>query len=609
MASSPSLSRNSGKRKSVLRGVIFETKSAWMSLLMFSMVTNVLMLVPAIYNMQIFDRVMSSRNEATLLALSAIAIALLVVMAALEWARSRIMVRVGVRMDRVLGRRLLMLSHRLGIEKNGGSGQMLNQDLNQIRNFMTGQSIMAVFDIPWVPLFLVVVFLLHPYLAMVMMATGLFMSLLTLMTERAIKVPLDRATQLSGESLRFATINMRNAEVIESMGMLDDITKRWEDKQNEYLRQQAIASDRAGLIQAISRGMRIVNQSVTMAFGAYLSMQGEISMGTMIGASLLSGRILMPIEQFIASWSMWGNALTAWKRVDEALAYPEKVYSDVSLPPPRGELALEGLSGQAPSSQVAFVKNVSLKIPAGASVAIVGPSASGKSSLLRLIAGVWLPTSGVVRIDGADIQTWPRKELGPFLGYLPQDVELIEGTVAENISRHGRIDSDKVIAAATAAGVHDMILRLPNGYSTQVGVNGAYLSGGQRQRIGLARALYGDPPLLILDEPNSNLDEAGEIALDKALTGAKQRGQTVLIVSHRPIAIRNCDLVMVMQAGQVSLYGPREPVMTALANAAKTAGVKTVTAKDDKALAQNKEAPPVSRPQPVVGAEESASLA
>lgn len=235
-------------------------------------------------------------------------------------------------------------------------------------------------------------------------------------------------------------------------------------------------------------------------------------------------------------------------------------------------MALEGLSGCAPSSNTPFVKNVSLKIPAGSSVAIVGPSASGKSSLLRLIAGVWLPQAGVVRIDGSDIQTWPREDLGPFVGYLPQDVELIEGSVAENIARHAEVDSDKVIAAATAAGVHEMILRLPNGYGTQVGVNGAYLSGGQRQRVGLARALYGDPPLLILDEPNSNLDEAGEIALDKALTGAKKRGQTVLIVSHRPIAIRNCDLVMVMQAGQVSLYGPREPVMTALANAAKVAG-------------------------------------
>ncbi|GAB1393979.1 alkaline protease secretion ATP-binding protein AprD [Rhodocyclaceae bacterium] len=591
------------KRRSLLREIVFETKSAWVSIMMFSLVINLMMLVPAVYNLQIFDRVMSSRNMATLAAISAIALVLLAISAALEWARSRIMVRIGVRLDRALGQRLLKLSHRLGIEKNGGAGQQLTHDLSQIRNFLTGQSILAALDIPWVPIFLFVVFMLHPMLAMIMLGSGLFLTLLTLMTEKAIKKPLDRATHLSAEAARFSSIHMRNAEVIESMGMLGSMAARWQGKQDEYLRQQAVASDRAGLLQAISKGVRVINQSMTMGFGAFLSIQGEMSMGAMIAASLLAGRILAPVEQFIASWSMWGNALGAWKRVDEALQYPEKVYSGVKLPPPKGEVALEGLSGCAPSSNTPFVKNVSLKIPAGSSVAIVGPSASGKSSLLRLIAGVWLPQAGVVRIDGSDIQTWPREDLGPFVGYLPQDVELIEGSVAENIARHAEVDSDKVIAAATAAGVHEMILRLPNGYGTQVGVNGAYLSGGQRQRVGLARALYGDPPLLILDEPNSNLDEAGEIALDKALTGAKKRGQTVLIVSHRPIAIRNCDLVMVMQAGQVSLYGPREPVMTALANAAKVAGGAAVVQKTDKVLDQKAAAKALEEK---VGADETA---
>lgn len=559
--------------------------------MMFSLVINFLMLVPAIYNMQVFDRVMSSRNMATLAAISGIALVLLAINVALEWARSRIMVRLGVKLDRVLGVRLLQLSHRMGIEKNSGAGQQLNNDLNLIRNFMTGQGVLPALDIPWVPVFLFVVVLIHPVLAMIMVGTGSLMCLLTFMTEKAIKGPLDRATELSAESLRFASVSMRNnAEVIESMGMLGSMTARWQKKHDDSLRQQALASDRAGLIQSISRGFRVLTQSVVMASGAFLTIQGEMSMGMMIAASMLAGRITAPIEQFTASWSLWGNALAAWKRVDEALAYPEKSYAGVSLPPPKGEIALEGLSGCAPSSQTPYVKNVSLKIPAGSSVAIVGPSASGKSSLLRLIAGVWLPRAGVIRIDGSDIHTWHRQELGPHVGYLPQDVELIEGSVAENIARHGEADSEKVIAAATAAGVHEMILRLPEGYGTQVGINGAYLSGGQRQRIGLARALYGNPPLLILDEPNSNLDETGEIALDKALTGAKERGQTVLIVSHRPIAIRNCDLVLVMQGGQVSLYGPREPVLTALANAAKDAGNKVAGNAKKPALQSEKPA-------------------
>ncbi len=570
------------RRKSPLLGILFELKSVWVSVFLFSMVINILMLVPAIYNLQVFDRVMTSRNMVTLGVISVVAVVLLAIMAALEWARSRILVRVGVRLDHALGERLLSLSHRLGIEQNGGAGRRLMTDLSQIRSLLTGSAVFAILDAPWVPIYFLVIMLLHPSLALVTLASGLVLVLMTFLTEKVIQAPLARANERGAEATRFATINMRNAEVIEAMGMLKAMTARWQTRQDEHLVEQAKASDRAGLIQAISRGVRVVNQSAAMGFGAYLAIQGEISSGAMIAAALLSGRMLAPIEQLIGTWSQWGNAQEAWRRIDDALVMPDRPYSGVRLPAPKGEVTLEGLSGSAPSAEAVFVRNVSLKIPAGSSVAIVGPSASGKSSLLRLIAGVWLPRAGVVRIDGSDMLTWPRHELGPYVGYLPQDVELIEGTVAENIARHGEIDSDKVIAAATAAGVHDVILRLPNGYGTQVGVNGAYLSGGQRQRIALARALYGTPPLLILDEPNSNLDEAGEIALDMALQSAKKQGQTVLIVSHRPIAIRNCDLVLVMQSGLVSLYGPREPVLTALANAAKAATGAAAPAKNAK---------------------------
>lgn len=555
------------------------------------------MLTPAVYNMQIFDRVMTSRNTVTLAAITLICLFLLAVMAALEGARSKVLVRIGVQLDRTLGQRLLKISHRLGIEKNGGAGQQLMSDLTMVRTFLTGYGVFALLDAPWVPIFFVVLLLLHPWLALVTLGSSLFLAILTYLTEQSTRRPLERANQKSAEAMRFATINMRNAEVIEAMGMIDVMAKRWQAKQDEHLQEQATASDRAGLIQAISRGTRIVSQSVAMGFGAYLAIDGTITPGAMIAASLLSSRMMMPIEQLISTWALWGSAQESWQRIDNALAIPDKSYSGISLPPPKGEITLEGLAGSAPGIESVFVRNISLKIPPGASVAIVGPSASGKSSLLRLIAGVWLPRAGVVRIDGSDIQTWPREELGPHIGYLPQGVELIEGTVAENIARHGVIDNDKVIAAATAAGVHEMILRLPNSYGTQVGVNGTYLSGGQRQRIALARALYGLPPILILDEPNSNLDEAGEIALDKALQNAKQNNQTVLIVSHRPIAIRNCDLVMVMQAGQVSLYGPREPVLSALANAAK-ASAGSPTKLGDSPKNENSAAKPEKLTEP-----------
>ena len=304
--------------------------------------------------------------------------------------------------------------------------------------------------------------------------------------------------------------------------------------------------------------------------------------------------MLTPTEMLIGTWSQWGSAQDAWQRIDEALAMPDRTYSAVALPAPKGELSLEGLFGGPPHMQAAFVQNVNLRIPAGASVAIVGPSASGKSTLLRLIAGVWLLRSGVVRIDGADIKQWRRADLGPHIGYLPQDVELIEGSIAENIARHGELDSDKIIEAAKAAGVHEMILQLADGYSTQVGVSGAYLSGGQRQRVALARSLYGTPPLLILDEPNANLDEAGEIALDISLQSARKRGQTVLIVSHRPTAIRNCDLMMMMQGGQVTLYGPRDQVLAVLSKAAQSVAQPVAAAAKAPAVA----GAPVATAQP-----------
>lgn len=552
---------------SPLWGILAESRSAWTAVIVFSFAINLLMLAPTIYMMQVSDRVLTSRSMMTLLMLSLIALALFALMGAIEWARSRIMVRLGVRLDRRIGARLLSLSHRFEMEKSG-DGRRLLADLMQVRTFLTGYAIQGALDAPWVPIYLVVCYLLHPLLAAVVTGGSIVMLILTWATERATRDPLMDANNSAAEASMFVATNMRHGEVIEAMGMFPVMLGRWQEKQNKHLVQQAVASDRAGLTQSISKFVRFTNQGFAMAIGGFLFLQTDVSPAIIFAASLLSSRISGPIEQLLATWSQLGTARESWQRIDAALLHVEREYSGITLPTPKGEISLEGVYGGPPGMPSPFVQNVNLKIPPGVIVAIVGPSASGKSSLVRLVTGIWPPKVGTVRLDGADLRTWPRDELGPHIGYLPQDVELFEGSVAENIARLGPLDSDRVIAAAQAAGVHEMILQMPEGYGTQVGANGAFLSGGQRQRIALARAMYGNPPLLVLDEPNANLDEAGEIALDVALQQARQRGQTVLIVSHRPIAIRNCDLILVMQTGQVTLYGPRDQVMAKLAAAA-----------------------------------------
>jgi ATP-binding cassette subfamily C exporter for protease/lipase len=564
-----------GFSKSPLLGLLLEMRSAWWNVFLFSFVLNALMLAPSLFSMQVYDRVLASRNEVTLIMLSLVALAAFAATSGLEWARSRIMVRIGLRFDHELGARLLKISHRINLEKSGTVGTRLLNDLFTVRSFMSGSGAIAALDVPWVPIFLVAMFLLHPSLAITTVAGSLVLVGLAFLTERSTDGPLQRANEKGAEAMRFACVNLRNGEVIEAMGMFDAMSGRWQERQNGQLFEQAFASDKAGWTTAISKFVRVTNQNVALVVSAYLSLSGQVSMGVMFAAAILAGRMTAPIEQLIMTWSQWGNAKDAWRRIDDALALRVEDQKGVSLPPPTGELELEGLSGGPPSMKTPFLKNISLKVPVGASVAIIGASASGKSTLLRLITGVWRPISGTVRLDGADIHHWERGELGPYIGYLPQDVELIEGTIAENIARHQDIDSEKVIAAATAAGVHEMVLQMPDGYDTEVGNSGTHLSGGQRQRVGLARALYGDPKLLILDEPNANLDETGEAALDRALQAAKTKGQTVLLVSHRPTAIRNCDLMMVMQNGQVTLYGPRDQVFGVLSKAVASAAKPT----------------------------------
>lgn len=580
---------------SPLLATLLRMPSAWGAMLFFSLVVNLLMLAPSIYMMQIYDRILTSRNITTLVMLSLVVMLAYLAMGALEWARTRIAIPVSIAFDHALGRRLLEISHRLSIEMNGGANKQLLMDLANVRQFITGQALYTLADVPWVPIYFLVIMLLHPVLGMAALVGGGLLIFLTWLTEAVTREPLKHANERANEATRFATLNLRNSEVIEAMGMLETMIRRWQDRQDQHLVEQARASERAGAIGALTRFLRASQQSLILGVGAYLYLQGEITPGAMIAASILAGRMLSPIEQLIGSWKLWGSAQDAWQRIDKVLSIPPRTYSAVTLPAPRGEITLEGVVGGAPGTETPFLRGISIKIPAGMSLAIVGPSASGKSTLLRMIAGVWLPRAGVVRIDGADMQQWRRQDIGPHIGYLPQDVELLEGTVAENIARHGDMDNDKVIQAAQAAGVHEIILHLPKGYDTQVGVGGAYLSGGQCQRIALARALYGSPSLLIMDEPNANLDEAGEIALDKALAQAKANKQTVIIVSHRPGAIRHCEAMAVMQAGQIVQYGPRDQILSAF-GAQQQKSAAQAAAKPPAAPAAAAPLPPAAQP-------------
>lgn len=554
---------------SPLIATLWEMRSTLIAVFSFSLVINFLMLAPSLYSLQVYDRVLTSRNMTTLVMLSLITLFLFAILSLVEWSRSRIMVRVGVRFDHALGHRLLGAAHRLNIEHGNGAGQNLLGDLAKVRHFLTGPAMLAALDAPWVPIYFVVILLLHPWLGVIALISAIVLSILTYVTELLTQHPLSRANVRAGEARRITDANQRNGEVVEAMGMLPALTRRWQAAQDGHLFEQARASDRAAHVSSFTHFFRLLQQALILGAGAALAVDGSLTPGGMIAGSILASRMMLPIEQLIASWRQWIDALQAWKRLDHALAQPTPDTSGVKLPPPKGEIVLENVYAVPPGLSVPTLKNINLRIPAGASVAVVGASAAGKSSLLRVLAGVWKPSNGVVRMDGADLRHWPREEIGPHIGYLPQDVELFAGTVAENICRHGEIDSDAVLAAASAAGIDAIIRHLPQGYGTQVGAGGTFLSGGQRQRIGLARALYGKPSMIFLDEPNANLDEAGEQALDAALSLARSRGQTIVLVSHRPNAIRNCDLILLLQDGQVALYGPRDKVLEHLAGAAK----------------------------------------
>ncbi|CAI8887853.1 type I secretion system permease/ATPase [Pseudomonas serboccidentalis] len=566
--------------RSELADVFFRLRRTFYSLAGFSGVINVLMLAPAIYMLQVYDRALVSSNLTTLLMLTILMMGLYTLLAMLEVVRTRVMIRVGNRLDMALNRRVFSAAFERNLQRAGGNPAQALQDLAQVRQFLTGNGLFAFFDAPWTPIYLFVAYLIHPLLGIVTLCGSLILVALTWFTEVATKKPLGEANIAAQVSGTFANNNLRNAEVIEAMGMLPAITGRWFGSHLRILEMQTLASDRAAYINGLGRFVRITLQSLILGTGALLAIEGSITPGMMIACSILSGRALAPVEQLIGAWKQLLTSRRAWSRLKNLLQeFPPRADA-MKLQRPLGMISVEHLHAGAPGMTQAILHGPNFSLSPGESLGIIGPSASGKSTLARLLVGIWPSLSGKVRLDGVDVYLWNKQELGPWLGYLPQDVELFEGTIADNIARFGDVDSDAVIVAAKRAGVHDMILRFARGYDTTLDVDGNPLSGGQRQRIGLARALYGEPSVIVLDEPNANLDDAGEKALIEVLEDLKQRHCTTVLISHRPSILGTVDKVLMLREGSTQLFGPREEVFAALRQTSvlPTVGAPTLSA-------------------------------
>lgn len=536
-----------------------------MSVGFFSLFINALMLVPTFYMLQVYGRVVTGGSLTTLAMLTIIMTLLLVTMGLLEWVRSRIMIRVSTRLDVLLSQDVYKASFKRALDSGGmdASAQPLN-DLTGLRQFMAGNGLFAFFDAPWLPIYIAVLFLFHPWYGWAAIGCAVILLALACINEKSTGKVLAEANAQSIGATLHTTKNLRNADVIESMGMLDSLISRWSLRHKNVLLLQSRASDRSGMITSISKTFRLIVQSLILGLGAYLAVSHEISPGLVLAGSVLLGRALAPLDLIIGSWKGFIAARAQYARLDSILDQQKTDPERMQLPAPTGHLTVENLVLGAPGSKTPIIKGISFSAPAGATIGIVGPSASGKSTLGKALMGVWRPLQGVVRLDAADIANWNKSELGPHLGYLPQDIELFEGSISDNIARFGVVDPDKVVLAARTAGVHEMILMLPNGYDTLIGVGGMNLSGGQRQRIGLARAIYGNPRLIVLDEPNAHLDEVGERALASALQQIKSTGATVFVIAHRTSILAQLDRLLVMNAGTISLYGPRDQVLEQL---------------------------------------------
>jgi ATP-binding cassette, subfamily C, type I secretion system permease/ATPase len=533
---------------------------------MFSLAINLLYMAGPLYMLQVYDRVISSASEVTLVMLTIALLMAFLALAGLDAVRARVLTRASIRLDQRIASRIMTAIIDRSASFGGARSQLL-RDFDTFRQFVTGMGIHAIFDLPWAPIYIAVIFMLHPLLGAFALGCSILLILMAFLNEWIVKPPLSESNEAAARNYSFTEMSLRNTEVVRAMGMTEGLLKRWGRDRNHMLERQVAASDRAATMQSVIRFMRLSMQSVILGLGAYLVIERVATAGAMFAASILLGRALQPVEQIVGSWRSLVSARGAFLRVRELLAACPLRDVGLSLPRPLGRLAVEALSFVLPVSSTPILRSVAFGIEPGEVLGVIGPSGAGKSTLARHLVGVLTPSAGAVRLDGADVCVWARTSLGRYVGYLPQDIELFADTVAANISRFQAGEDKDVILAAQMAGVHEMILRLPNGYDTQVGEGGATLSGGYRQRIGLARAIYGNPSLVVLDEPSSNLDADGDAALFDCITQLKLSGTTVVIISHRPSTIGVVDKIVVLRDGVAEMFGPRAEIMARLTRA------------------------------------------
>ena len=546
-----------------LKDAISKSKRCIWYAAFFSCFVNILMLTPPMYMLQLYDRVVTSRSLSTLFFLTLIVMILFVMMGIFEVLRSRILIVFATQLDKTLSERVYDAIFKLSSRHPGRVSSQAMSDLNAIKQYMSTNGIFAFLDAPWLPIYILILFLFHPAYGWFALASAIVLFGIALLNENATKNGLKKSNESNRAAMRLIDMNLRNTEVINAMGMNEALKKNWKERHKAFLDSHALSSAEAGLYSNISKTMRVMSQSLMLGLGAYLVVMMEVTPGMMIAGSIIMGRALAPLDLLIASWKQYKNTRESYERLDKFLADFPVERDKLSLPNPQGSIACEAVTLVPPGAKAASLMGVSFELKAGDMCALIGPSAAGKSSLARAVLGIWPLAHGVVRIDGADINQYYSDALGQHVGYVPQDVELFEGTVAENIARFGEIDSEAIVEAAKKANVHEMILRLPDGYDTKLGAGGMSLSGGQRQRVALARALYKNPKIIVLDEPNASLDEEGEKALYSSLLEIKGKA-TIILITHKLNVLQAVDKIAVLQAGKLVYFGARDAVLEQL---------------------------------------------
>lgn len=559
------------KKNTLLFEALMNQKAPFQKVIFFSFFINLLVMAPTVYMLEVYDRVVNSRSLGTLAMLTLCIVFAYAVLEALEWVRTRMLAEIANNFDAATRDLIFRTTFEAKLRRMPNGNQQALQDLKAIREFISSPAAMAIIDVPLAMLYIIAIFLINTAMGWMAIVGALCVVALAWLTERGTGRPLKAANAAAVAAQTYANSCLHNAQVIEAMGMEKGILRRWLERQQKMLKLQAEASDKAGSYSALSKFVQQSQASLLLGAGCLLTIIGMFpgGGGMMIVASTLGGRLLSPIVQVIAAWKQIAASRDALLRLQSLLKSVPLREAGMPLPAPAGTLSVESVTAAPPGSNTLVLRNVSFKAQPGRALALIGPSASGKSTLARLLVGVWPTSSGKVRLDGVDIYPWNKLELGPHTGYLPQEVNLFDGTLAENIARFGNINKEKVEAAAKAVGVHDMIINLPEGYDSNIGEDGCFLSGGQRQRIGLARALYNEPQLIVLDEPNSSLDEAGELALAKTITEEKRRGATIIVITHRTSILSAVDDLLILHEGEVKAHGPRDEVLAALQRSAQ----------------------------------------